>query len=84
MNSINIRTLKQQTRQVMARVAMGETMEIHNHKKVVAVLQPPRTEPMPSAPLRFPDFEIRLKSLFGDRMLDVDATRLLSEERGDR
>jgi len=84
MNSINIRTLKQQTRQVMERVAMGETMEIRNHKKVVAVLQPPNVEPNPPGPSQFPDFAERLKQRFGDKILETDATSLLAEERGER
>ena len=68
----------------MERVALGEVLEIRNQKKVVAVLHPPPPASSLPVPLRFPDYANRLKKTFGDKLLEPDATRLITEDRGDR
>jgi antitoxin (DNA-binding transcriptional repressor) of toxin-antitoxin stability system len=65
MPSINTRQLRD-TRQLFAWLEAGEVVELRKRNRVVARIVPesPRT-----TPVEWPDFEARLKRIYGDRVL---------------
>ena len=82
MKTTNIRELKHATSTVLEWVEQGESVEITRRNKVVAIISPP-PRPRPKKIVR-PDYEARLKSIFGDRVLPTTATKLMDYDRGDR
>jgi prevent-host-death family protein len=80
MKSTTIRELKHRTSEVLGWVAEGETVEITRRSRPVAKLSPPDR---PGAPAR-PDFAARLEAIYGDEVLAVSGTELISESRGER
>jgi antitoxin (DNA-binding transcriptional repressor) of toxin-antitoxin stability system len=81
MKSVNIRSLKHETRALMERVALGESVEIRRRNQPIAVLRPVSANQKSG---RRPDFRKRLRAIYGDLMLPQTGTELLSEERGER
>ncbi|MGB7265905.1 MAG: hypothetical protein WBC92_10355 [Terracidiphilus sp.] len=67
------------TRQLLTWLEAGEVVELRKRNRVVARIVPetPRTEPV-----KWPDFEARLKRNFGDRI--IPAVEILIEERNSR
>lgn len=82
MKTTNIRELKHATSTVLGWVAEGETVEITRHNKVVAVLSPPT--PRRKQRVRRPDFQARLKEVFGDYGMPTPGTEIVSYGRGER
>jgi prevent-host-death family protein len=78
MKSTTIRELKHRTSEVLGWVAEGETVEITRRSRPIAKLSPPDR---PGAPVR-PDFSSRLDAIYGDQVLHVSGTELVSESRG--
>jgi hypothetical protein len=79
MQSITLRQLRD-TRQVKAWLKAGVHIEVRERNEVLGDLVP-RTPPTPR-PAEWPDFEARLKSIYGDRM--IPAVEMLIEDREDR
>lgn len=80
MKTVNIRSLKHETGELLERVALGESVEIRRRNQPIAVIKPLNKAGKQSRP----DFRGRLKSAYDDTLLETTATELLSEERGDR
>lgn len=81
MESVNMRSLKHETKALMERIALGESIEIRRRNQPIAVMQP-ITSHKKNQPR--PDFRKRLRAVYGDRILPQTATELLAEERGER
>ncbi len=81
MKSVNIRSLKHDTGQVLRRVGLGESIIIRRRNQPLALLKP--LEPADENAV-VPDFRQRLHDVYGDAELKTTATDVLSEERGDR
>lgn len=81
MKSVNIRSLRHDTSDLMERVALGETVEIRRRNQPIAILKPITTAKDDNPR---PDFRKRLIAIYGNQVLEKTATELLSEERGDR
>jgi hypothetical protein len=79
MQSITLRQLRD-TRKVKAWLRAGIHIEVRERNEVLGDLVP-RTPPTPS-PVEWPDFEARLKAIYGDRM--IPAVEMLIEDREDR
>ncbi len=75
---MNLRQLRD-TRQLKAWLAAGETVELRERDKVLARIVPERPV---TAAVEWPDFEARLKEMWGDRIFDNHA--ILDELREDR
>ncbi len=82
MKTTNIRELKHATSTVLEWVQQGESVEITRRNKVVAIISPPPPE-RPKKIVR-PDYEARLRAIFGDRILPTTASELMDYDRGDR
>lgn len=80
MRTTTIRELKHDTTTVLALVASGESVEVRRRNVPVAVISPIPAEET----VKRPDFRGRLKSIYGERILPVSGTELISEQRGDR
>ena len=78
MPSVNLRQLRD-TRQLIAWLEAGEVVELRKRNRVVARIVP--ETPRPQA-VEWPDFEARLKSIYGDRV--IPAVEMLIEDREDR
>lgn len=74
--------LRTNFRVIEARLAKGMKVQITRHGTVIAEVQSPvsaRDETAPAASM--PDFEERLRRIWGERPLKVDTTALVSEGR---
>ena len=80
MKSVNIRSLKHETSDLLERVAMGESVEIRRRNQAIAVIKPLDA----SRSQQRPDFRGRMQSAYGETVLETTATEHLSDERGDR
>ena len=78
-HSISIRELQQNLKRVIARVARGQVIEVTHRRRAVATLGP-----MPSAhPVSaWPDLDARARTVFGDRIVQVAGSEVVSEGRG--
>ena len=65
MASVNLRQLRN-TRQLKEWLAAGETVELRERDRVLAKIVP---ETAATHPKQLPDFEARLKEIWGDRVL---------------
>jgi len=80
LKTTSIRELKHDATALLAMVANGESVEVRRRNVPVAVISPV----LPKSPAKRPDFRGRLKSIYGDTLLTVTGTDLISEDRGDR
>lgn len=80
MKTTSIRELKHQTSTVLSWVDGGETVEVRRRGMPVAVLSPPSRRRR----VRRPDFLARIQAAYGEKMLPVTATDLVSDARGER
>ena len=82
MKSVNIRSLRQNTSDLMERIALGETVEIRRRNQPVAVLKPLEEENKHRRPR--PNFRKRIRAIYGEQLLAKTTTELLAQERGER
>lgn len=68
MKTASIRDLRYDFQKVEAWLNLGESVRITKHKKAVGVLQPPPEEDAGSETFELPDYEARLKRIWGDRV----------------
>jgi antitoxin (DNA-binding transcriptional repressor) of toxin-antitoxin stability system len=78
MPSVNLRELRD-TRQLKAWLNAGETVELRERNRVLGRIVPAKRV---ASAGDWPDFEARLKSIYGDRVLP--AVEELIEERNSR
>jgi prevent-host-death family protein len=79
--SVSIRELQQNLKRVMARVELGEVVEVTRRNRPVARLAPVR----PARPVsEWPDLEARTRAVFGDRVIAPGGSEIVIEGRGDR
>jgi antitoxin (DNA-binding transcriptional repressor) of toxin-antitoxin stability system len=78
MPSVNLRQLRD-TRQLKAWLEAGETVELRERNRVLGRIVPEKRTPQP---VEWPDFEARLKEIYGDRVLP--AVQDLIDERSSR
>jgi antitoxin (DNA-binding transcriptional repressor) of toxin-antitoxin stability system len=77
MKRATVRDLRYSFKEVEARLAEGEEIEIVKRNRVIAKLVP--VTPQPAAAM--PDFLGRMRKNWGDRILEPNNTQLLGEER---
>lgn len=75
---MNLRQLRD-TRQLKAWLEAGETVELRERNRVLGRIVPEK--PL-ARPAEWPDFEARLKKIYGDRVLPAVADMI--EERNSR
>jgi antitoxin (DNA-binding transcriptional repressor) of toxin-antitoxin stability system len=77
MKRATVRDLRYAFKEVEARLAEGDEIEIVKRNKVIAKLVPVAPEP----PRQMPDFLARMKRNWGDKILGPSNAELLAEER---
>ena len=82
MRTTNISDLKRATFTILKEVEQGETVQIMRGNQVIAILSPP-PEATPEQ-IERPDFEARLKEIFGDRTLPSTGQDIVDYDRGER
>lgn len=78
MPSVNLRQLRD-TRQLKEWLAAGETVELRERDRVLAKIVP---ETSSTQAKDWPDFEARLKEMWGDRVFPAVDTLLEDRENG--
>jgi len=76
MPKVNIRQLRD-TRKLKAWLQAGKTVELRERDRIIARIVPAQRSPQV---VKWPDFSVRRKNIFGDRVLP--GSDLLIEERG--
>ena len=76
MKQASVRDLRYRFSEVERLLVRGEKIEITKRKQVIAHLLPAR-----STVGRRPDFLARLRSIYGDKILEVSGAQLLAQER---
>ncbi len=76
MKKASVRDLRYRFSEVERLLQQGEEIEITKRKRVIARLLPAR-----SAASRRPDFLARLRTIYGERSLEISGAQLLAEER---
>ncbi len=77
MTQASIRDLRYKFRKVEDLLKQGEEIEITKRKRVIARLIPARRERR----IRIPDFEARLKKIYGKRTLKTSGAELIARGR---
>lgn len=80
-NTVSVRELQQNLKQVMARVERGQEIEVTRRRRPVARLAPVRKRATPSP---WPDLDARAKAVFGDRVITPSASEMVVDGRGER
>ncbi|MBC8011016.1 MAG: type II toxin-antitoxin system prevent-host-death family antitoxin [Burkholderiales bacterium] len=80
MKTSTIRELKHATSRVLGWAEAGEAVEVRRRGKPVVVI----TAPAKATRVARPDFEGRLRAIYGDTVLAVSASELIGEARGER
>lgn len=78
MKTTTISELKHNTAMVLSWVAGGESVEVRRRNERVAILAPPGRKRR----IARPDFEARLRLIYGSEVLATTATELLAESLG--
>ena len=81
MKTATVRDVQHHLSKILAWVEDGETIVITRYKKIVAKLVPAKSTPKKK--LEWPDFQSRLKKIYGDKQIH-DSASLLDEMREDR
>ena len=76
MKKASVRDLRYRFAEVERLLGRGEKIEITKRKQVIAYLLPARSNVG-----RRPDFLARLRSIYGDKILEVSGAQLLAQER---
>ena len=76
MPSVNLRQLRD-TRQLLTWLEAGEVVELRKRNAIVARIVP---ESPKAQPVEWPDFEARLKKMYGDRVLTPVADLIADRE----
>jgi antitoxin (DNA-binding transcriptional repressor) of toxin-antitoxin stability system len=77
MQKASIRDLRYQFRKVEDLLQQGEEVQITRRRRVIATLVPVKTE----RKIKVPNFEARLKKIYGNRMLKVSGAELIARDR---
>jgi antitoxin (DNA-binding transcriptional repressor) of toxin-antitoxin stability system len=79
MKTVTVRDLRYDFPKVEQLLREGQPVLVTKRGEVIAELMPKRTERPP-----LPDFEARLKEIYGDTVLEVSGADLISADREDR
>jgi prevent-host-death family protein len=79
MNSLSVRELQQNIKQVMDRVQRGESIEVTRRRRPVARIVPVAA---PAAAAPWPDLDARARKALGSRVIEPPASEQLLADRG--
>ena len=76
MKTATVRDLRYHFPEIEARLERGEEIEIRKRKRVIARLVPVRPKLK-----EYPDFEAQAREIFGDKVMTMTGTEIVSEGR---
>jgi antitoxin (DNA-binding transcriptional repressor) of toxin-antitoxin stability system len=79
MKKTTVRELKHATKTVLSWVEEGETVEVRRRNRPIAILSPPNRRNR----IERPDFEARLRAIYGTKVLKKTGTDVIAESRGE-
>jgi antitoxin (DNA-binding transcriptional repressor) of toxin-antitoxin stability system len=77
MTKASVRDLRYEFKKIERLLLQGEEIQITKRRRVIARLVPERAE----GAKKMPDFEARMRSIFGDKVLAVSGADLISADR---
>lgn len=77
MKKASVRDLRYGFKKIERLLHQGEEIQITKRRRVIARLLPENERPKPEVP----DFEARLRAIYGDKVLAVSGADLISEDR---
>jgi len=77
MTRASVRDLRYDFKKIERLLLKGEEIQITKHRRVIARLMPERL----GAAKPLPDFEARIRKIYGDKMLAVSGADLISADR---
>jgi antitoxin (DNA-binding transcriptional repressor) of toxin-antitoxin stability system len=77
MERASIRDLRYDFKRVEDLLKAGEEIEITRRKRVIARLVPPKPRKRP----KMPDFQARMRKIFGDKVFEPSGAELIAEGR---
>ena len=77
MTKASVRDLRYEFKKIERLLLQGEEIQITKRRRVIARLVPERAE----GAKKMPDFEARMRSIFGDKLLAVSGADLISADR---
>ena len=77
MTKASVRDLRYEFKKIERRLLQGEEIQITKRRRVIARLVPEGAE----GAKKMPDFEARMRSIFGDKVLAVSGADLISADR---
>ncbi len=83
MKTATVRQLRHDFGSVIRCVEDGESVQLTKRGRVIALLQP-APKATKRRKVQWPDFEARLKRIFGDKVLPTTGTEIVAYGRGDR
>lgn len=81
MKTVTVRDLRYDFPKVERMLREGKSLRITKRGKVIAKLEPEAENGVVPGRAPLPDFEARLKEIYGDRKLDVSGAELISWDR---
>lgn len=77
MKKASVRDLRYGFKRIERLLHQGEEIQITKRRRVIARLVPENARPVPE----MPDFEARLRAIYGDKILQVTGADLIAEDR---
>jgi len=84
MKTVTVRDLRYDFPKVERMLREGKPLRITKRGKVVARLEPERPDDAAGRRPPLPDFEARLKEIYGDKVFEVSGADLIAADREDR
>jgi len=84
MKTVTVRDLRYDFPKVERMLREGKPLRITKRGKVVARLEPERPDDAAGGRPPLPDFEARLKEIYGDKVFEVSGADLIAADREDR
>lgn len=84
MKTVSVRDLRYDFPKVERMLREGKPLRITKRGKVIAKLEPETEDGAVAGRAPMPDFEARLKEIYGDKVFDVSGAELISADREDR
>lgn len=84
MKTVTVRDLRYDFPKVERMLREGQPLRITKRGKVIAKLEPDNEGGAVPGRAPLPDFEARLKEIYGDKVFEVSGAELISEDREDR
>ena len=77
MTKASLRDLRYEFKKIERLLRQGEEIQITKRRRVIARLVPENTRPL----AELPDFQARMRAIYGDKVLAVSGADLISEDR---